>query len=423
MDLTDVTQRIFRRHWALILLLAILGAFAPILLLQEQGPSYVASVRFVIGDDGLTKSAGTTLADTALGLATSSVVLNKVIKDTKVHADPAVVLTEVAVTPVGTSGVLDLSVTDPNAKTAAVIAKGLVAAVVRERGDALRGGTQALLASSITQISEVDGRIAAIEAASHGYLAPGDSAGLALRHADALAVRNSLIQQRQALQQQLLVSSGPAIIDNSVSAGVADTSTMPAKIAVGALLGLILGVAFAAAREATRPVYNPAALARHLDAPLLGRVKGTPTEDTTLDDPLLASYVGIAAQEAGVRSVQLIPVGRRKVDVSGLARSLREGGRDVVPLVLPRKGRSEPGHNRLIRHDAGIVVVAPKAVSSTFLAALERHLQVTKQRVIGVITYHGWSRPAPREDVTIEAQEQPAPIPQQQAAPSVATVS
>lgn len=423
MDLTDVTQRIFRRHWALILLLALIGAAAPLLLMQVQGPNYVATARFVIGDDGQAKSDATSQADTALGLATSPVVLEKVLKQTKVHEDPVIVATEVTVTPVGTSGVLDLAVTDSSARAAAAIANGLVVEVVAERQATLRGGTQALLVQSNAQIQQVNARIAVIESASHGYLTPGDSAALAMRLTDALAIRGNLLNQRQQLSQQLASSPGAKVIDDSMSNGVTDTSTLPAKIAVGALLGLILGIAIAATREATRPTYDPGALGRHFDAPLLGRLTRAPTEHTTLDDPLLASYVRIASEEAGVPSVQLVPVGRRKIDVSGLARSLREGGRDAVPLVLPRKRQVEPGSGWLTRHDAGIIVIAPKVVRSRFLAALDRHLQVTNQRVIGVITYSGRRDARPRVEMeTTEIPEQQTATPQQ-AAPSVATVS
>ena len=423
MDLHDVGQRIFRRHWALILLLTLVGAAAPLLLVQDLGPSYVATARFVIGDDGLVKTDGTSLADTALGLATSSVVIDKVLKDAKLHEDPALVATEVTVAPVGTSGVLDLSVTDADAKAAAAIARGLVLTVVQERQAALQGANQALILQTTQQIAAVNQRIAAIENASHGYLTPGDSAGLALRHADALAIRNGLMNQKQQLLTQIANTQGANVIDDSVSSGVTDTSTLPAKVAVGALLGLVLGIAIAATREAMRPTYNASALSRHLDAPLLGRVQGTPTEHSTVTDPLLASYVGIAADRAGVDSVQLVPVGRRKVDVSGLARSLRKGGRDVVPLVLSGDGGSlDSGPNGFTAQHAGIVVVAPKVVTSTFLAALERHLQVTKQRVIGVITYSGRATPAPRQLENVDIPEQQAARPSQ-TAPAAATVS
>lgn len=342
MDLTDVTHRIFRRHWVLIILLALIGAAAPLLLLQVKGPTYVATARFVIGDAGLIKTDGTSLADTALGLATSSGTLEPVLKGADVHEGLATVIPEVTVTPVGTSGVLDLAVSDANARDAAAIAKGLVDSVVQQRQAVLQAPMAALLAQTKTQIGAIQARIAGIENASHGYLTPGDQAGLTLRHNDALAIRNNLLQTQQQLQQQLATTTGARVIDDSVSSGVADNSTLPAKIAIGALLGLILGIAIAATREARRPTYNAAGLARHLDAPLLGALKGAPAAHSTLHDPLLASYIGIAADKAGVRSVQLVPVGRKKVDMSGVARSLREDGRDVVPLVLPQNGQSDP---------------------------------------------------------------------------------
>ena len=341
MELTDVAQRIFKRHWALILILGILGALAPLVLQQIKGPTYIGTARFVIGTDPRTGTTqdSTSLSDTALGLATNPALMATVMKQTHVQRDPLLLAPNITVTPVGTSGVLDLAVTDSDARASAALANGLATEIVKERTATLLGNTQQLINQTDVQIRLVNARIAAIENASHGYMTPGDAAALALRHADALAVRASLSTQREQLSQLLVTTPAPQLLNASEKTGIEDTSTLLPEIAVGALLGLIVGIAVAATREATHPTYGREALARRFGVPVLGRLSHAPSAGMQLADPWLANYVKVAAEEAGVRAVQVVAAGRRPVDVTGLARNLSGSGIDVSALVLPGRQR------------------------------------------------------------------------------------
>jgi hypothetical protein len=184
---------------------------------------------------------------------------------------------------------------------------------------------------------------------------------------------------------------------------------MPIRLVIGGLLGLLVGVMLAAVREALRPTLDLRALARRLRAPLLGRLSSAPDADTALEDPWLVSYLTTAATTWGVRTVQLVPVGRRPVDVSGIARSVDgRNGLRVVPLLLPGSDRAGAPSAPAAVADAGIVVVAPKVVKGNLLRSLERHLGVTRQRVIGVIGYRGRPEPAAR---TSTSRDETATVP------------
>lgn len=405
MELTDVAQRIFKRHWALILILGILGALAPLVLLQIQGPTYIGTARFVIGSDPRTTQTSTSDSDTALGLATNPALMATVMKETHIQRDPLLLAPNITVTPVGTSGVLDLAVNDSDARASAALANGLATEIVKERTATLLGNTQQLINQTDVQIGIVNARIAAIENASHGYMTPGDSAAVALRHADALAVRASLTTQRQQLSQLLVTTPAPQLLNASAKTGIEDTSTLIPEIAVGALLGLIVGIAVAATREASHPTYGREALARRFDVPVLGRLSHAPSAGMKLADPWLAHYVKVAAEEAGVRSVQLVAAGHRPVDVTGLARNLSESGVDVTALVLPGR-RGVHAMPTAVRHlDAGIVVVTPELIKSKYLLPIDRHLQVTHQPVLGIITFHGRPERSVPETITAEEPE------------------
>jgi hypothetical protein len=111
-----------------------------------------------------------------------------------------------------------------------------------------------------------------------------------------------------------------------------------------------------------------------------------------VSDPWLPNYLLLAADAAGVGSVELVPVGRQ-VDVSGLARDLgdREGGPRVVPLVLDAEGPPEKKDRPKVSGErVGIVAVTADVVKGTALFAdLERHAELARRPIIGVITYRG----------------------------------
>lgn len=391
MDLYEAAQRIFRRHWVLILVFVLIGLAVPLAINKLQGTDYVGTARVDLGVDSRSGTDSTALADGALGLATSPEVLGTAIKQAKVSRDvqDMILNQDVAVTPVGTSGVLDISVTDSDAKAAAGMANALAAEIVQIREQNSYAAMQQLMSQLRQQSAALTQQIASVvdQAKRSVFAIPG----LQQQQADLTAQRASVDQQIQSLAQTLATAQHPRVIDNSQKVGVPAQSNLAALVALGGLLGLFVGVAVAATREAMRPTLDRNALARHLGVPLLGRLpRGR--KGTTALDPWLASYVGAAADAAEVRAVQLVPVGKHPADVTGLAHALDESvdGVHVTALQLPgrRRGRNaqatQPQAERL---DAGIVVVAPEVMKSKYLAGLEQHLLVTRRPLIGVISY------------------------------------
>lgn len=408
MDLNEAARRILRHHWVLILLVTLVGLGVPLLLDRLQSDSYVATARLSIGaTDTRDGQEANALADTALALATSPEVVAQALDRAGVTRNEAAVAANIKVNPVGTSGVLELSVTDQDPQLSATLANALAAEVVALREESVLGGTQQLIAQIDAQILELT---AQIEAIPPGVTPEGQAQAQAQRN-NLEGQRSNLEAQRRQLAQNVAGSVRPRIIDDSMSVGTPVSSALPARLAVGGLLGLILGVALAAALEAWRPTLSREALTRHLDAPLLGSLPRPPRADTVVSDPWVAEYLALTADAAAVRSIQLVAVGP-PVDVSGLARSLderRKGGREVSPLVLDAGNPHVDGlRHRRSEPRTGIVVVAPEIVKASELAGLERHVQLTKRPVIGVITYSGKPRnpahraggePQPRETV------------------------
>ena len=392
MDIYEAGQRIFRRHWALILLFVLIGLSVPLVLDRLQGTDYQGTARLDLGVETHSGQASSSLADGALGFVTSPDVLGAALKTAKVQRDVQEMITnqDVRVSPVGSSGILDVSVIDPSAQASAAIANSLATQLVQTRDQATYGSMQQLLASLQKRSGDLSRQIAAVvdQAKQSFYVRPG----LQQQQADLAAQRNTVDQQIQSLSQTLATAQHPRLLDVSQKAGVPLTRNLSTLLALGALLGLFVGVAVAATREAVRPTLDRTALTRHLGVPLLGRLPRRRQGATSLD-PWLAGYVGAAADTAGVQAVQLIPVGKRPADVTDLARALDEAvdGVRVSALQLPSRRRHAEGTAQPLSGgaDAGVVVVSPEVTKGKHLAGLEQHLQVTRQPLIGLITYRG----------------------------------
>jgi hypothetical protein len=406
-DLNEAAERIFKYHWVLILLTTIIGLSVPVVLAQGQEDAYVASARIDMGaQDPRDGEEAAGLADRALAIATSPAVLDKALETAGVAGDPAAVGTLVSVEPVGASGVVQLSVTSPDATAAAAVANALATAVVEQRTEAVRGNITRLATQLDEQIAALTTTIAAIEAEAQAAaneearlraqgLNPGSLLdAIELRYRQAFDQLNGLVAERRDLTTTLAEAPSPSVTDASSTQGVLIEDSLLPRVAAGGLLGLILGIALAATLEAWRPTLGPAALARHLGVPLLGNLRRLPHTAADLPDRWLTSYVSLAADNARVRSFELVPVGP-DVDVTGLARSLAaeaEGGTDIVPLALNGPHDAElPSAGA--RAGTGIIVVAPKRVKGSWLTNLERHVHLTRQPVIGVIAYRKGGSP------------------------------
>ena len=412
MDLNEAVQRIFRRHWFLIALMTVIGVSVPLGLIRMEQDTYLATARIVIGEaDTNDGQEATALADTALALATSQEVVGRALDQAQVQADPAIVVTEVQVEPIGTSGVLELSVVDPEARRSAAIVNAVATEIVRMRTDAVIAPASSLLAHTDGQIEALTSKIGDIERAADEAVAGfGSVEALSLQHAQALEQRSALENQRQALLETLTSAVRPRVIDTSATSGILVPAALTTRLAVGGLLGLVLGVAIAAMRESLRPTLRGAAIARYLGAPLLARLRRRPRQAIGESDPWLANYLTLAADAAGVSSVKLIPVGRG-VEVSDLARTLDEceGGPHVVPLVLDDQRQAHPVGAELAGQRVGIVAVTPDVVKGTAVFAdLERHAELAHRPIIGVITLRGRAGRQRSDTRAAAGQEAPA---------------
>jgi hypothetical protein len=402
-DLKDVGQRIFKRHALLILVFLGLGLLAPVVVENLMGSTYTATARVDLGPDASGTQQSAALGDMGLGLATSPQVVTNALKTAKVDRTVVQELPNIQVAPVGTSGVLDVTVTDTDSAAAATIANSLATQVVKLRNDAQFAQSDALLAQlkgqSTALTQAIDGVVT--QEKRYSYVMPG----LQAQQADLTGQRTAVDAQISQLSQSLSTAVRPRVIDASAKEGVQNDNHLLVLLPLGGLLGLLLGIAIAATREASSPTLDREGLARFLKTPVLGRL-GRARGGETFVSPALAGYVGAAADAAGVHTVQVIPVGRRPADVTGLAASLDQAvdGVDVVAAPL-----GDQLGSRSRQTDAGVVVVTPTTVKGRQLAALQRHLAITRQPLLGVIGHRGRIRiAAPQQPGAADAPQHEA---------------
>jgi hypothetical protein len=213
--------------------------------------------------------------------------------------------------------------------------------------------------------------------------------------------RDVLAQQRAVLESEeiTLLSNDslrpkPTMISRATPPAHPSSSHDATLLALGALLGLIVGVGLAGAIETLRPTLVGAeALARELDAPLLGTLPGW--HATNLGPT--AARVRLGAAAAGFRNVGLVAAGP-DVDLEQLAERLQAaavnggktagaGGPDPHDLPDCRIGAFAAEGASLNGGGTGLVLVSPARVKKSELLETTHLLRVAPFPLLGVIAY------------------------------------
>src|SRR5882724_10170502 len=151
MELHELTDRIFRLHAKLIIAFLLIGLAAGIALQLRESSRYQANTQLVVGaaDPNRAQTAAV-LADTARAIATGPVLVDRAISAAGVTRDETAVAGAVSVQTLGSSGIVVLSVTDPDPRVAVALANSLAAGVVSTRAALARNG----LVSSVQGLNQ-----------------------------------------------------------------------------------------------------------------------------------------------------------------------------------------------------------------------------------------------------------------------------
>jgi capsular polysaccharide biosynthesis protein len=424
MELSDVARRIFRRHWVLIvvcLVLGMLGAFA----LSRSATVYTASARLVLDTpDPSDRSAATSVADIGKAIATSPAQVSEALKAAGIRDRDAdkVAAHHVDVTGLATSGILELSVTDRNARVAAAIANALSRRVIQARLSITKGGQDQVLESLDSRITDLSKEIADADAAINSLTVElsrttdPNSANSLRGKRDAESRRRDFLAKQQSLfdseRVSLLATNAerpkPAIISPAAIPAHPAASHRSADLFLGILLGAIFGIGIAGFIEAFRPtLVGSDAIARELDLPLLGALPARPAEASSERLFPAALRLRLAAEAAGTDEIVLVGAATN-LDLGSLAERLQavpvtasspagaEAKAEAFAATWQRGLRIRPfAYQSAVGNGAkpaGIVLVAPAALKKNELRDLEHLLSVTPLPLLGVLTHAAPSR-------------------------------
>jgi len=394
LGLQEVIRRVVLGHWYVIAIF-VLAAFAGVMVIHLGEPAtYTASTRLVL-DAPAPQSVGEAqaLSDAAKAIVTSPSHIVAALKAADVTRDPVNVEKSITLVPVGTSGVLQLSVQDTSPTVSAAITNALADNLIETR---LAVSPAARISSLDSRIKTVTDRITAIDtqvAALEDQLAaisvnPAD-ANTAAVQAQILddrivaysSERAGLTQQDLQLESERnnLISSGsdstPSVIDRATPPRNPDPSRLPIDLALALIVGLVLGTGAASMLEIFGPsLIGAEAIASTLGIPVLGAL---PDEDGSLSDRLT-----LGARAADVEAVELVGIGR-VTGMPSLAKALSSSGLSVFTVEdAPGKhGSTAP------TGPSALVLVAPERIRKSEVGPAKNLLSVSERPVLGLVAY------------------------------------
>jgi uncharacterized protein involved in exopolysaccharide biosynthesis len=425
MEQSEIVQRIFGQHRWLILSFVAFAIAGAALLHVGDSRSYTAATRIVLDTpDPTSRAEAIAISDTARAIATSPGQVAAALAAAHVRGrDPvAIARDDVSVRALGSSGILELTAKDRDPRVAAAIANSLAGRVIKARLEVTQGQIRDVLDDVTRQIDTLSARIAAadahIDALNLQTAAASNAEGantLRAQRDEESRRRDFLAQQRSVLESERVgllsddaLRPKPSIISRASVPSRSDPSRLPVDLALGALLGLILGVGAAAFIEAFRPtVVGGDALAKEFGVPLLGTLPGPP-DDGHIEPGDIPARVGVAARAAALKKVALVPVGPQ-IDVGPLAERLqaarsprsstKNAGAAVIRPFDPAQGMQNGSGD-------GLVLVAPSTVKKADAMEAGHLLTISRLPLLGLITY---GRPRRRRSAAADVSSRETP--------------
>src|SRR6266568_2349896 len=179
-----------------------LGLLLPIAASHSRGTTYLASVRILMPTSAI-QIGGTSAADTVAAIATSRTGVAAALRQAGVSRNPDTFgASDIAVQPVGSSGILDLSVTDKDPQVAVAVANSLTTHVLEVVNRASLAQEQELITEHTTEIATTGDRIETLARQAQNAAAP-EAASLNAKQSLLLQDRSAMESRLSQLQGQL----------------------------------------------------------------------------------------------------------------------------------------------------------------------------------------------------------------------------
>ena len=308
MEANEALRRVVWRHRWLLIALLLLPVVFTVLVRSDGHVRYAASAKIQ------TQSAAPdaqTQVDAILGrttaIATNPVLVRQALGAAKVDRSALQVAEhEISVTILGSSAVVQLTVTDTSRSVATRLDTALADAVVNDLNGLGASTSQALtsLEGSATQLRQTrDGLVSSLNAAN----GPPTSAKVQSLLAQLTAVEQQLANNATATQQILANSTAgaSAAVISTPTAAVGVSRHVAEYGALAGLLGLLIALLIATIRELMQPtVADPSTGAREIGTVFLGRARAAGEDIAPIDEDL-ALKLDLAARRLRARTLVL----------------------------------------------------------------------------------------------------------------------
>jgi len=409
MELNEAVRRIFGRHVLIIFVFVVIGVTIGAAMHLGDPKMYEAATRFVMGtDDPTTQEASQAIADAARGIASGPSTIQKALNDLGVSRDPYdLAQHHLAVEALGSSGVLTLTVTDPDPRVAVGLADELAGLVISTR-NSINDSRPAefidrfdqQIASITSRILDVSTHIDQLDRAIASASSPDEVRDLQAARGRLVTIQTSLSNEQAALQSEYAnittqdaLRPQASIVDKASLAPHTVPSGVVPDLVLGGLLGLLVGVFVSAGLEMVRPnVVGRVALEREMGAPVLGEIPGRLGAVDRLDRSTVVTHLDMAAASNKVHRVELIGAERgadlaRLAELLGADGSVGNGARVAVSVAGSTDARHVNGWASNNHRRAGFVLVTPTVVPRSDLQPVSDVLTVSRFPLIGIITY------------------------------------
>jgi capsular polysaccharide biosynthesis protein len=393
-ELNEVVRRILGRHWVIIIVCVMLGLGALLGMSVKEVRTFTASSRITL-DTPPPKSSAEAIAnsDTARAIVTTHSQVRAALDAALARRDVAKFTKDnVQVRALGSSSVIEIAVIDPNPDVAAKVANVLAENVVKLRLETSQSDADALARRLDKRITELNQKLVQIDRQVN-QVSPQAANGLLAQRDDLSRQLDTIELQRLDLSREFAVSPKAAVVESAEVPLKMDPRRLPLNLALGGLLGLVVGVGVASVLETLRPtIVGPRALARTAGAPMLGVLDHPPDSHESRDVAIVATRLQLAAASAEVDTVALITAGM-SFDLRAFSDSLHRALADAL-----LKGAREP--RRLLiesfnvavldgdyRAGVGLVLVAPTVLPKSELDVVGDVLAITGWPLLGVIAY------------------------------------
>ena len=335
MQVDEIAARLLRQYWLLIAICVAVPIAAISLITAKEQPVYSADARIITGSVVPQSSA----ESDAVVSQVQAIATGRTATARALHAAGAsrnltnFISKDIGVSGLGTSQVIDLTVTDRNPQVAQKVARILAGEVVASLNNVGQSGLKAALFANDQEIVRLSEQrsILAKQATKNPQNQELQSR---------LAGLDQVISNFSGERSQLLIQAGTVgragVIDQPALPTRPESKASVQKLGLAALLGLVAGILIASIAETVRPTVPGAPrVSRRLGVPTLGRLGSEELRgERTPALGEMALRFQLVAAHAELRTIALVDIdGKRELGplAAGLTQTLRASSADGVP--------------------------------------------------------------------------------------------